>query len=158
MSRLAKLPPGARLAPGSMPLFAEEPAFPPQPAEAAGVSVKDPGKAAVRALGRLQAGTMNGTEKAYAETLEARRLSGEVLWWKFEGIKLRLADNTFYTPDFLVMLADRSLEVHETKGHWEDDARVKIKVAQEAYPILRFVALKRLPKKDGGGWAEEMFG
>lgn len=54
--------------------------------------------------------------------------------------------------------ADRSLEIHETKGHWEDDARVKIKVAAEALPIFRFVALKRRSKKDGGGWSEEAFG
>lgn len=46
MSRMRTLPPGARPAPGSMPLFTEEPAFPPRPAEAAGPTVKDPGKAA----------------------------------------------------------------------------------------------------------------
>jgi hypothetical protein len=27
------------------------------------------------------------------------------------------------------MLADGQLQAHEVKGHWEDDARVKIKVA-----------------------------
>lgn len=158
MSRFRELPPGARLAPGSMPLFGEEPAFPPRVAAAQVTSSeRSGGQAAHRALGRLPAGTMNKTEGAYAKHLETLVAAGEVLWWKFEPIRIRLADNTFYKPDFLVMLADRSLEIHETKGHWEDDARVKIKVAAETLPVLRFVALKRRPMKDGGGWAEEVF-
>jgi hypothetical protein len=111
---------------------------------------------AVRALGRLKAGTLNKTEAAYAEFLELRKRAGEVAWFKFEGVKLRLADNTFYTPDFLVMLSDRSLECHEVKGFWQDDARVKIKVAADLYPF-RFIAMKANAKKNGGGWAEEAF-
>lgn len=93
------------------------------------------------ALGRLKQGEMNKTEKAYGALLEIRKIKGEVLWYRFEGLKFRLADATFYTPDFAVMLADGSLEAHEVKGFWVDDARVKIKVASEMYPI-RFVAVK----------------
>ena len=74
----------------------------------------------------------------------------------FEGIKLRLADNTFYTPDFAVMSADGVMECHEVKGFWQDDARAKIKVAADLYPF-RFVAIKAKAKKDGGGWALEEF-
>jgi hypothetical protein len=96
---------------------------------------------------------MNRTEAAYAQRLELQRQAGEVVWFKFEGIKLRLADATFYTPDFAVMLSDGTLEMHEIKGYWEDDARVKIKVAAAIYPF-RFVALtaKR------GTWQIEDFG
>ena len=83
-------------------------------------------------------------------------MTGEVVWFRFEGVKLRLADNTFYTPDFAVMLADDTLEMHEAKGHWEDDARAKVKVAAEMYPF-RFIAVTRRPKKDGGGWEIEEF-
>ena len=108
------------------------------------------------ALGRLKTGEMNKTEKAYAAYLEQRRIAGEVEWYKFEGIKLRLADNTFYTPDFPVMLAGGPLEMHEVKGHWQDDARVKIKVAADLYPF-KFVAVQALPKKLGGGWKSEEF-
>lgn len=111
---------------------------------------------ALQALGRLKTGTMNKTEAAYAATLDARRHAGEVAWFKFEGIKLRLADNTFYTPDFAVMLADGALEMHEVKGFWQDDARAKIKIAADLYP-LRFVAVRALPKKGGGGWSIEKF-
>ena len=33
--------------------------------------------------------------------------SGKVFKWWFEGITLRLAKATRYTPDFLVMMADQ---------------------------------------------------
>ena len=108
------------------------------------------------ALGRLKYGEMNKTEEAYAHYLELYRRAGEILWFKFEGVKLRLADNTFYTPDFAVMGADQSLACHEVKGFWEDDARVKIKVAASIYPF-RFIAVTAKPKKSGGGWAVEEF-
>lgn len=108
------------------------------------------------ALGRLKAGAMNKTEQAYAADLELARAAGAVAWFKFEGVKLRLADSTFYTPDFAVMLADGQLEMHEVKGFWEDDARVKIKVAAELYPF-RFVAVTARAKKHGGGWSVEAF-
>lgn len=111
---------------------------------------------ALQALGRLKTGVMNKTEAAYAATLDERRTAGEVAWFKFEGIKLRLADKTFYTPDFFVMLADGSLEAHEVKGYWQDDARVKIKIAANMFPI-RFIAIQAKPKKDGGGWLFEYF-
>lgn len=113
-------------------------------------------KRGLQALGRLKTGAMNKTEQAYAATLEQRRHAGEVAWFKFEGIKLRLADNTFYSPDFAVMLADGALEMHEVKGYWLDDARAKIKIAADLYP-MRFIAIRVLPKKDGGSWAVEEF-
>jgi len=110
-------------------------------------------KARVQALGRLRTGQMNGTERAYGGVLELRRRGGEIAWYRFEGIKLRLADNTFYTPDYAVMLTGGEIECHEVKGHWTDDARVKIKVAAEMYPF-RFIAVR---KERGGAFIEESF-
>lgn len=104
------------------------------------------------ALGRLPSGTMNKTESAYAAELELRKRVGEILWYKFEGLKLRLADNTFLTPDFFVMRSDCSLEVVEIKGFWTDDARAKTKIAASMYPF-RFTAIKKIK----GGWQEEEF-
>ena len=107
-----------------------------------------------QALGRLKTGQVNQTEAAYAELLELRKCAGEVSWYRFEGIKLRLADNTFYTPDFAVMLSGGEMELHEVKGSLSyimDDAKVKIKVAAEMYPF-RFVLVARRAKKRGGGW------
>jgi hypothetical protein len=94
------------------------------------------------ALGRLPTGTMNKTETAYASHLDLRRLDGDVLWYKFEGIKLRLADNTFYTCDFPLMRRDGSMEMHEVKGFMADDANVKIKVAASIYPFQFYIIRK----------------
>jgi len=108
------------------------------------------------ALGRLKSGSMNRTEEAYERELRDAVTIGDVLWYRFEGLKLRLADNTFYTPDFAVMLSNGQLECHEVKGFWADDARVKIKVAAEQYPF-RFIAVTARSKKAGGGWKVETF-
>jgi hypothetical protein len=104
---------------------------------------------------------MNRTEAAYAEHLEARRRAGAIEWWKFESFRLRLAERTWYVPDFAVMIIDDArgswaLEFHEVKGFWRDDARVKIKVAAEAFPF-RFLAVQKKRARDGGGWAVERF-
>jgi len=107
---------------------------------------------ALYALGRLKAGQMNKTEQQYADMLELRKKAGEIAWYAFEGVKLRLADKTFYTPDFAVMLADGQMEMHEVKGFWQDDARVKIKVAAEMYPF-RFFAIKKV----SSAWQVEAF-
>jgi len=95
-------------------------------------------------------------EQAYALHLEARKHEGAVLWYKFEGMKFRLADGTFYTPDFIVLDRNGFMEAHEVKGFWTDDARVKIKVAADLYPVS-FIAIKRLTKSKGGGWEVERF-
>ncbi|ENH6340913.1 DUF1064 domain-containing protein [Burkholderia vietnamiensis] len=107
----------------------------------------------MQALGRLPAGRMNKTEAAYAELLAARVHVGEILEFKFESLKLRLADRTWYTPDFAVVLPDGAREIHEVKGHWTDDARVKIKVAAELYPYYQFIAVRRVK----GEWVRETF-
>jgi hypothetical protein len=108
------------------------------------------------ARGRVRVAGMNKMESAYRDVLHGRVLVGDVLWFRYEAMKLRLADNTFYSPDFAVMLASGELEVHEVKGHWEDDARVKIKVAAEQYPF-RFCAVTAIASKHGGGWKVEEF-
>lgn len=114
------------------------------------------GRHASFALGRLKTGQMNKTEADYDVVLDTRRQLGEIAWYKFEGIKLRLADNTFYTPDFAVMLISGQMQLHEVKGFWHDDAKAKIKIAADLYPF-EFIAFRKRPKKDGGGWIEEHF-
>lgn len=119
-----------------------------------------------RARGRTRknADGMNQTEQAYSELLEQRRLAGEIAWWKFESIKLRLADGCWYSPDYCVLLPDGLVEFHEVKAAkadgkplYEDDARVKIKVAAEQHWQFRFVGAYKLPRKAGGGWVYETF-
>jgi len=95
---------------------------------------------------------MNKTEAAYFRRLDALKANGEVSWFAFEPINIRLADNTYYRVDFMVMLPTGEIQMHEVKGFWRDDARVKIKVAAEMLPF-RFVGC-RLAK---GLWEFEYF-
>lgn len=87
-------------------------------------------------------GEMNQYERAYAKVLDDRLKAGEITAYAFERYKLRLSTNCFYTPDFMVVRADGVLEFHEVKGFWEEDARVKIKVAADMFPHV-FVAVTR---------------
>ena len=96
---------------------------------------------------------MNKLEFRYArEVLDIQQMAGKILSWKYEAIKFRLAKRTYYTPDFMVF-SPSNLEIHEIKGFWEDDARVKIKVAAEMFPEFKFVAVQY--KK--GIWLYETF-
>src|SRR5687768_15469669 len=109
-----------------------------------------------RALGRLPAGQMNKTEEAYSKHLELLKADGTILWWKFEPAKLRLADKTFYTCDFMLLKSDGQLVMDEVKGFMADDANVKIKVAASMYPFqFRIV---RKAGKAGGMWSIQNVG
>lgn len=99
---------------------------------------------------------MNRVEAEYEQELRQQLHDGNILWYRFEAVKLKLAENTFYTPDFLVMHSTGTLAFHEVKGFWQDDARVKIKVAAELFPFA-FIAVKKRPKRVGGGWDTEHF-
>lgn len=95
---------------------------------------------------------MNKLEASYASQLDLRKAAGEILWYAFETIKLRLANNTFLTVDFFVMTTDLELQAHEVKGFWEEDARVKIKVAADKYPF-RFIGVRKIKSE----WVFEEF-
>jgi len=110
-----------------------------------------------------ESGEMNRTESAYASHLELLKKAGEIRAWAFEPMKLRLADRTWYSVDFLVQLMDDTLEGHELKGTaktkagnhrelWEDDARVKFKVAAEIHPWLTFRSVRKAAAGEQGEW------
>ena len=107
-----------------------------------------------QALGRLPAGRMNNTEKKYAARLETLKHAGEIIWWAFEPINIRLAPNCYYRVDFMVMLASGEMECHETKGGggFTDDSLVKIKVAATLLPF-RFISMQFVK----GEWIERTF-
>ena len=102
---------------------------------------------------RHERGEMNKLEARYAAELDARKAGGEVVLWMFEAVTLRLAPRTTYTPDFMVMLKDGSIEFHEVKAFMEDDAAVKLKVAAAMFPF-RFVLVKRA----GATWTMKEIG
>ncbi len=89
---------------------------------------------------------MNKLEKRYADFLEKRRMAGEIRLWMFESLRLILAPSTSYTPDFLVINSDDQVELHEVKGFWRDDARVKIKIANNMFPFI-FKVIKEVNKQ-----------
>ncbi|CAN7305362.1 hypothetical protein LJR296_001435 [Cupriavidus necator] len=110
------------------------------------------------ALGRLPKSTMNKTERAYSELLEEERRRGLVIDWKFHPMRVRLADNTFYEVDFLVLHADMTLAIHETKGGFvTSHGQMKIKLCAEVLPYFRMVKATKLTAKQGGGWKREDF-
>lgn len=114
---------------------------------------------------RRAPGEMNGTERKYAARLETERLAGVIEWYAFEAVTFKLAPDTRYTPDFLVMLADMTIELHEVKGSYrekatgdrkpfiEEDAKLKIKVAAHLLPF-RFSIVYPIP---GGAWGRKDF-
>ena len=91
---------------------------------------------------------MNKLEADYAI-----RLAGSL--WSFEVVTLKLAADCRYTPDFMVInREDGVVEFHEVKGHWRDDAKVKLRVAAEKFPMFRFFAAQR----DKGCWTITAYG
>jgi hypothetical protein len=76
---------------------------------------------------------MNRTEERYAAHLALLQQTGRIARWWFGAFKVRLADKTWYTPDFLVKDPEGFWEWHETKGWMEDDAAVKLKVTSDLY-------------------------
>ena len=85
---------------------------------------------------------MDKTQKRYAnEILEPLKMAGEIINYGFEKLKLRLAKKTFLTPDFYVITPNH-IELHEVKGHWEDDVQVKMKVAAEQFPEFKWIAVR----------------
>ncbi len=110
----------------------------------------------IQALGRLKTGQMNKTESAYCQHLEMRKRAGEIVWYRFEGIKLRLADDAFLYARFRCDARHPRVDLHEVKVFWTDDARVKTKVAADQYPF-RIIGVTVKPRKAGGGWNIEEF-
>lgn len=106
-----------------------------------------------QALGRLPKGQMNNTESAYATLLEQKKLAGEIIDYKFHPMRVRLADNTYYEVDFLVLNSKLGLEIHEVKGGFTSDkGQLKIKLCAEVLPWFAMFKAEKQAKKNGGGW------
>lgn len=107
-------------------------------------------------------GEMNKTEARYAKHLDGLIAAGEVSWWGFELIKLRLAANRcWFSVDFLVRMKAGGFELHEVKGRKGDgyfateDGKLKAKFAAEKYP---FWPVRIVWPAKGGGWNRERVG
>jgi hypothetical protein len=89
---------------------------------------------------------MNKLERSYAEHLDSE-MGRSIVWWAYEPVRLRLAERTTFTPDFLVQSLSGLLSFFETKGFMRDDAAAKLKIAADMYPFKFF-----LVKKSKAGW------
>lgn len=96
---------------------------------------------------------MNGTERRRGVELEALKRDGQIALWRFEAVTLKLAPDCRYTPDFYVLHNDGRVVLEETKGHWRDDAKVKIRVAARLFPEFEFRALRL----ERGQWQPEEY-
>lgn len=108
-----------------------------------------------------EVGVMNKTEARYAQYLDTRVAAGEVVSWKFESVKIRLAKRTWLTIDFFVWMPNGSVELHEVKGrkgnryYATEDSKLKVKFAAEEYPL--WIVWIVWPAKIGG-WDQERIG
>lgn len=100
--------------------------------------------------GRLPAPKgLNKTEESYSQHLRLLHLAGDILWWGFEAMKVRIGKNCYFSPDFLVMYADSRLELHDTKGrkgktyYAEDDSIVKARATSANFPLPMFFVFRR---------------
>lgn len=97
---------------------------------------------------------MNKTEQRFAQLLESWRvmwtpcefLGGIIKLWRFEKHCIEIAPRTVYWPDFNVLTTDGESIFVEVKARtndgrvlWEDDARVKFKVAADLFDEYRFI-------------------
>jgi hypothetical protein len=96
---------------------------------------------------------MNALEARYAvEVVEQEIESGQASSWFFESFRLKLGPKTFYTPDFMVIMADGTVSFREVKGFLREDASVKFKWAREQYPIFDF----KMVTRRSGQWKEQL--
>lgn len=105
------------------------PAQPAQPAK----PKRQPGQTAV--------GVMNKTEARFYEWLKEHYLDAELAKAVYyERVKLRVGDNSFYTPDFCVIDNCGELTLYEVKGAYiRDKALAKPKAAAMLYPHFKFI-------------------
>lgn len=82
-------------------------------------------------------------EADWAQMLELQRRAGQIIHWAHHAITLKLVEGARYSPDFLVIRADREIELQEVKGFMREAAGVRLKVAAELYPWFRFVLVRR---------------
>jgi hypothetical protein len=88
-------------------------------------------------------------EAERATALFLTQVAGEIADWRYEGLKLRLADGAWYKPDFVVRHNDGGIELEEVKGYWREAAKVRWKVAVEQYSAFFDFSLWT---KQGGKW------
>jgi hypothetical protein len=99
---------------------------------------------------------MNQTETEFSRMLETKRRNDEIDGWRFEPVRLKLADGAWYKPDFMSWRSVSSEDDHgwhigfcEVKGPIiREAAMVRFKVAREQHPWAEF----EMWQKNASGW------
>ena len=91
---------------------------------------------------------MTKAEAEMALILKAKYPEAEI---KFGSVKVRLANDCWYTPDFAVHLPDGQSVIIEVKGGriW-DGSKEKFRIAREQYPFWTW----ELHQKTKEGWTQ----
>lgn len=88
---------------------------------------------------------MNKLETRYSEQLEMLKRSGNIIDWRFNSIRFRLADGLWYKPDFFITKSTH-FEVHEVKGSWkaknQRDAKTRLKACAERYQEFKWLVVQ----------------
>lgn len=109
---------------------------------------------------RLNGKGQNKTEALFDLRLSDLKASGRIRDYGFETMKFRLAQRTWFKPDFPIILPDWSLIVAEVKGGYiRPDGMLKLKVAAEQFPVPFFLCvyadrrwtITRLPSRNSRG-------
>ena len=89
-------------------------------------------------------------EESYVDYLNALKVAGKILAWRYEAFSLRLADKdvgqAWYKPDFLVEYPDGTFTLDEVKGWMRTADRIRLLVAASQYPWFRFRLVTREKK------------
>lgn len=92
---------------------------------------------------------LNKWEADYRDVLEFQKRAGMIAAYWSQAVKLRLADNTTYLPDFLVKENDGRLRFIEVKGRKFAAGMAKYKIAREMFEAMaEFVMVT----KTAEGW------
>lgn len=83
-------------------------------------------------------------EEIYYNKLLGMAANGEIASVEYEPVTFKLAPRTTYTPDFLIVMPDGKIQIHEVKGFAREDAIVKFKVAAAKNPWAVFVMIRKV--------------
>lgn len=106
-------------------------------------------------------GQMNATERRFESTfLKPGLWAEDIVGWHYEPAKWRFGTDfkATYTPDFMVLMPDGTIELIDVKGSggWEDSTRQKIKACAEKYPAFAWIGYTE-KKGNRGEWVREVF-
>jgi hypothetical protein len=98
-----------------------------------------PRRQAPRPHSRVKRNEMSKLEIKYQQHLNELIRAGVVASFEYERNTINLAKRTTYTPDWLIQYTDGRVVYHETKGYMEEDAWIRMKIANRMQMIPIYV-------------------